>query len=55
MADAGLLGRKTGAGWYRYEEGQPVNKPSPDFLAIVLNILFLLLSWVLISIRILIG
>ncbi len=32
MADAGLLGRKTGAGWYRYEGGQPVGKPSPDFL-----------------------
>ncbi len=33
MADAGLLGRKTGAGWYRYEQGQPVDKPSADFFS----------------------
>jgi 3-hydroxybutyryl-CoA dehydrogenase len=31
MADAGLLGRKTGAGFYRYENGQAVDVPSPDF------------------------
>lgn len=33
MLDAGLLGRKTGAGWYRYEGGQPADRPSPDFSA----------------------
>ncbi|MEM9147488.1 MAG: 3-hydroxyacyl-CoA dehydrogenase [Pseudomonadota bacterium] len=30
MFDAGLLGRKTGQGWYRYAEGKPVDAPSPD-------------------------
>ncbi|MEM6489105.1 MAG: 3-hydroxyacyl-CoA dehydrogenase [Pseudomonadota bacterium] len=30
MFDAGLLGRKTSAGWYRYEGGKPVDVPSPD-------------------------
>lgn len=30
MVDAGLLGRKTGQGWYRYEEGKPVDVPSPN-------------------------
>lgn len=30
MADAGLLGRKTGLGWYRYEGGKPLERPSPD-------------------------
>lgn len=30
MFDAGLLGRKTGKGWYRYEGGKPVDVPSPD-------------------------
>ena len=30
MFDAGLLGRKTGRGWYRYEGGKPVEVPSPD-------------------------
>lgn len=28
--ESGLLGRKTGHGWYRYEGGQPVDVPSPD-------------------------
>lgn len=28
--DAGLLGRKTGQGWYRYVEGKPVDVSSPD-------------------------
>ncbi len=31
LFDAGLLGRKTGAGWYRYENGQVLDKPSSDF------------------------
>lgn len=30
MFDAGRLGRKTGAGWFTYEGGQPVDVPSPD-------------------------
>ncbi|MBY8974522.1 3-hydroxyacyl-CoA dehydrogenase [Rhodobacteraceae bacterium NNCM2] len=30
MFDAGLLGRKTGAGWFRYQDGKPVDVPSPD-------------------------
>ncbi|MEO1318684.1 MAG: 3-hydroxyacyl-CoA dehydrogenase family protein, partial [Pseudomonadota bacterium] len=30
MFDAGLLGRKTGQGWYAYEAGKPVGTPSPD-------------------------
>ncbi|MGI9437638.1 MAG: 3-hydroxyacyl-CoA dehydrogenase [Geminicoccaceae bacterium] len=30
MFDAGLFGRKTGAGWYRYEDGMPIDVPSPD-------------------------
>lgn len=28
--DAGTFGRKTGQGWYRYENGQAVDVPSPD-------------------------
>ena len=31
MFDAGLFGRKTGQGWYAYEKGQPLDRPSPDF------------------------
>lgn len=31
MLDAGRLGRKTGQGWYRYEEGR-ADVPSPDFV-----------------------
>lgn len=30
MFDAGLLGRKTGQGWYAYEGGKPVGVASPD-------------------------
>ncbi|MEM7500226.1 MAG: 3-hydroxyacyl-CoA dehydrogenase [Pseudomonadota bacterium] len=30
MFDAGLLGRKTGQGWYAYEGGKPSDMPSPD-------------------------
>lgn len=30
MFDAGRFGRKTGAGWFEYEDGKPVNVPSPD-------------------------
>ena len=30
MFDAGRFGRKTGAGWYEYEGGKPVDTPSPD-------------------------
>jgi len=30
MFDAGRFGRKTGAGWYQYEGGKPVDPPSPD-------------------------
>ena len=30
MLDAGLLGRKTGTGWYRYTDGKAVDVPSPD-------------------------
>jgi len=29
MVKANLLGRKTGAGWYRYENGQAVDGPAP--------------------------
>ncbi|MEM9059072.1 MAG: 3-hydroxyacyl-CoA dehydrogenase [Pseudomonadota bacterium] len=32
MFDAGMFGRKTGRGWYRYEDGQPLERPSPDFV-----------------------
>jgi len=31
MFDAGLYGRKTGQGWYAYDKGQPLDRPSPDF------------------------
>lgn len=31
MFDAGLFGRKTGQGWYAYEDGQAKERPSPDF------------------------
>ena len=33
MFDAGLFGRKTGQGWYRYDEkGQKIDPPSADFV-----------------------
>lgn len=33
MYDAGLFGRKTGQGWYKYDEkGQKIDPPSPDFV-----------------------
>ncbi len=32
MVDAGRLGRKTGQGWFTYEEGKMVNAPSPDYI-----------------------
>ena len=32
MFDAGLYGRKTGQGWYRYDNGQPLERPSADFV-----------------------
>ena len=32
MADAGLLGRKTGQGWFAYEGGKPLDRPSADYL-----------------------
>jgi len=28
--DAGHFGRKTGQGWYAYQDGQPKDRPSPD-------------------------
>jgi 3-hydroxybutyryl-CoA dehydrogenase len=31
MADAGLYGRKTGQGWFAYDKGQPLDRPSADF------------------------
>lgn len=31
MAEAGLLGRKTGQGWYRYEGGRAVDLPPSDW------------------------
>ncbi len=31
MFDAGLFGRKTGQGWYAYEDGKQLDRPSPDF------------------------
>ena len=31
MFDAGLFGRKTGKGWYEYEDGRPKDRPSADF------------------------
>jgi len=31
MVDAGRLGRKTGQGWFSYEQGQMINAPSPDY------------------------
>lgn len=30
MYDAGLWGRKTGRGWFEYEDGRPLPRPSPD-------------------------
>ncbi|MEL6621315.1 MAG: 3-hydroxyacyl-CoA dehydrogenase [Pseudomonadota bacterium] len=30
--DAGQFGRKTGQGWYRYEDGKAVDVPSPDLV-----------------------
>ena len=33
MFDAGLFGRKTGQGWFRYDgKGQKIDPPSPDFV-----------------------
>ena len=31
MFDAGLLGRKSGKGWYEYADGRPKDRPSADF------------------------
>ena len=31
MVDAGLLGRKTGQGWYRYEDGKIADQPNPNY------------------------
>ncbi|HSF95939.1 MAG TPA: 3-hydroxyacyl-CoA dehydrogenase [Thermohalobaculum sp.] len=31
MADAGLYGRKAGLGWYAYDKGQPLDRPSADY------------------------
>jgi len=31
MADAGLYGRKAGQGWFAYDKGQPLPRPSPDY------------------------
>jgi 3-hydroxybutyryl-CoA dehydrogenase len=31
MFDAGLLGRKTGQGWFRYKGADKIDPPSPDF------------------------
>jgi 3-hydroxybutyryl-CoA dehydrogenase len=33
LFDAGLLGRKTGIGWYRYQDGRPADRPSGDFIS----------------------
>ena len=33
MVDAGRLGRKTGQGWFTYEEGKMVNPPSPNHVS----------------------
>ncbi|MEM1160797.1 MAG: 3-hydroxyacyl-CoA dehydrogenase, partial [Pseudomonadota bacterium] len=32
MFDAGLFGRKTGQGWFSYENGKPLDRPSADFV-----------------------
>lgn len=32
MADAGLYGRKTGKGWFAYEGGKPLDRPSADYI-----------------------
>jgi len=32
MADAGHYGRKTGQGWFAYEGGKPLERPSADYL-----------------------
>lgn len=32
MFDAGLLGRKTGQGWFRYDGAEKVDPPSPDYV-----------------------
>ncbi|HUS54243.1 MAG TPA: 3-hydroxyacyl-CoA dehydrogenase [Thermohalobaculum sp.] len=32
MADAGLYGRKTGQGWFAYEGGKPLDRPSADYV-----------------------
>ena len=32
MYDSGLWGRKTGAGWFRYDGANKVDPPSPDYL-----------------------
>src|SRR5690606_13934546 len=31
MFDAGLFGRKTGKGWFEYEDGRPKERPSADY------------------------
>jgi len=33
MFDAGLYGRKAGKGWYEYEGGKPLDRPSADYQA----------------------
>ncbi|MEM7059888.1 MAG: 3-hydroxyacyl-CoA dehydrogenase [Pseudomonadota bacterium] len=35
MFDAGLFGRKTGQGWYRYEDGKIIDPPDPNFTSSV--------------------
>jgi 3-hydroxybutyryl-CoA dehydrogenase len=35
MADAGLYGRKAGQGWFAYEGGKPLDRPSADYLSVV--------------------
>jgi len=31
LFDAGLLGRKTGQGWFAYDKGKPLDRPSADY------------------------
>ena len=35
LCEAGRLGRKTGAGWYRYEPGERRGRPDPEVRAII--------------------